>query len=48
LINNPRMRIGMGHQAFREAQQHSWYEAMEYLIEGYDEVSSSTRARTAA
>ena len=43
LIDNPARRTAMGQQAFKEAQQRSWHAAMECLVQGYEEVSSTNR-----
>jgi hypothetical protein len=38
LIENEQLRSTMSHAAVQEAQKHSWYEAMEKLVQGYQEV----------
>jgi glycosyltransferase involved in cell wall biosynthesis len=48
LIADPHMRYLMGQAAFAEAQKSSWYEAMECLVRGYQEVIESSRPMVAA
>lgn len=48
LIENKSIRALMGQKAHLEAQQHSWREAMESLVQGYDDVSRGVPALLAA
>ena len=48
LIDNPAKRTVMGQQASKEAQQRSWYAAMESLVRGYEEVSKTNNISAAA
>ena len=48
LIDNQSTRAVMGQSAYLEAQQRSWHEAMNSLVQGYDEVSKGVPALLAA
>ncbi len=48
LIHNSQKRHGMSEAARLEAQRRSWYEAMECLVRGYEEVVDATRPLVAA
>ena len=48
LIQDPQKRQEMSNAALIEAQHRSWYEAMECLVRGYQEVVESTRPQVAA
>ena len=48
LIQNTQKRQEMSDAALVEAQRRSWYEAMECLVRGYQEVVESTRPLVAA
>jgi len=48
LIENKSTRAVMGQSAYLEAQQRSWHEAMNSLVQGYDEVSRGVPALLAA
>jgi glycosyltransferase involved in cell wall biosynthesis len=43
LVLNPSLRISMSQAALFEASQRSWYQAMECLVEGYQEVVARTQ-----
>ena len=48
LIQNPQKRLEMSSAALAEAQRRSWFEAMESLVRGYQEVVASTTPLVAA
>ncbi len=48
LVNNHDVRSTMGQFAYMESQQYSWHEAMNCILQGYDEVGRSTRTVLAA
>lgn len=48
LVQDQQSRHAMGVAALAEAQRHSWYEAMECLVRGYQEVIESARTLVAA
>jgi glycosyltransferase involved in cell wall biosynthesis len=48
LIEDEPLRLHMGQAALLEAERHSWYEAMERLIQGYQETLSTTSMLIAA
>ncbi len=48
LIQNPQKRLEMSSGALLEAQRRSWFEAMESLVRGYQEVVASTTPLIAA
>jgi glycosyltransferase involved in cell wall biosynthesis len=43
LVCNQQLRMTMSKEAFAEASLHSWYQAMECLVQGYQEVIANTR-----
>ncbi len=48
LIADAQLRHRMGQAALSEAQQRSWYEAMECLVRGYAEVIENAQTLVAA
>jgi glycosyltransferase involved in cell wall biosynthesis len=48
LVHNHQLRQQMSQASLAEAQKRSWYEAMEKLVQGYQEVIEATRVLVAA
>lgn len=48
IISDSHLRHNMGQAAFVEAQQYSWYDAMERIVQGYLEVIENVKTPVAA
>ncbi len=48
LVHDQQLRLQMSHAALAEAQKRSWYEAMEKLVQGYQEAIDMARVLVAA